>query len=632
MVEPAALPVADPEHPRSLYVGSYSDLRMLFDNCSSSSSSRKGGEYPPFAFKGEEILTLNISTFVASGTIFQNKHLTFLRAFPHISTLNLSFNALTDRLEGLSSLAHLRVLDLSHNELISIGKLGDLRSLEVLRLNDNYLEDLDSISSLSSLTELWVSNNKLKVGCFVYCLRCKGLRIVVKYGNKIDEDKAYLIDSLLNLLPTIQFIDNSRVTSVCSASAVNPSIVSRLQAVLNQKQKAFFYSNFLSMSVGIKSSNGDSPNNSPRRDNSNQNVPATISTRSVSPQPLHKARSDLIYSVGNELSMSSMTSTEVSSVTFKGLSAASKRLAYQMAQKIKAPPIANFKAQRTSDVATVLSPRQQQEYADTGAYSSAIEVPLAMDVSTQKRSRTKESTVLQPLSTSSTPTPTTIIFFGNRAPTDGAAREGNIALCINDDDSGYCKYEKKGVVAASFESERLFAFYRNGSIAANLDSSSGRCNGSVQDSKGNCVLVIKGDVCTAMDSRGNKLGTYHRQTSSTADNDSSLDHLLKWSFDGPRVSFNTSTWELLIKVQNEKAKCLFSNICPHVRLLEEIDYSPVAVAAAGRKKKQQSTVRSAAALKEFSFDDHTSVRNELSSMILSLDGMMTKYKSEKNRK
>ena len=77
---------------------------------------------------------------------------------------DLQNNRLT-RLEGLSALLALRILDVSHNALTRLEGLGSLPVLETLLVTDNQLCDEASMSHLldcGSLAELDVSHNRIR--------------------------------------------------------------------------------------------------------------------------------------------------------------------------------------------------------------------------------------------------------------------------------------------------------------------------------------------------------------------------------------------------------------------------------------------------------------------------------------
>ena len=79
-------------------------------------------------------------------------------ALGHVRSLDLSFNELAE-LQDLQPLAHLLILDASHNSIRHLG--GMPLSLTKLCCSDNLLTSVDGLAGLSSLTFLDVSNNRL---------------------------------------------------------------------------------------------------------------------------------------------------------------------------------------------------------------------------------------------------------------------------------------------------------------------------------------------------------------------------------------------------------------------------------------------------------------------------------------
>ncbi|CAA6672874.1 unnamed protein product [Spirodela intermedia] len=80
-----------------------------------------------------------------------------------LEELYLSHNGIT-RMEGLSSLENLRVLDISNNKLTLVEGISDLTRLEDLWLNDNQIPSLEGLDAAVSgsrekLTTLYLENN-----------------------------------------------------------------------------------------------------------------------------------------------------------------------------------------------------------------------------------------------------------------------------------------------------------------------------------------------------------------------------------------------------------------------------------------------------------------------------------------
>ncbi|MBA0784071.1 hypothetical protein Gotri_001692, partial [Gossypium trilobum] len=80
-----------------------------------------------------------------------------------LEELYLSHNGIS-KMEGLSTLVNLRVLDVSSNKLTSVNDIQNLTSLEDLWLNDNQIESLESVAeavsgSREKLTTVYLENN-----------------------------------------------------------------------------------------------------------------------------------------------------------------------------------------------------------------------------------------------------------------------------------------------------------------------------------------------------------------------------------------------------------------------------------------------------------------------------------------
>ncbi|KAK7358370.1 hypothetical protein VNO77_00297 [Canavalia gladiata] len=96
----------------------------------------------------------------------QSNRLTSMAGFEGciaLEELYLSHNGIT-KMEGLSSLANLRVLDVSSNKLTSVDDILNLTQLEDLWLNDNQIASLEGIAeaaagSREKLTTIYLENN-----------------------------------------------------------------------------------------------------------------------------------------------------------------------------------------------------------------------------------------------------------------------------------------------------------------------------------------------------------------------------------------------------------------------------------------------------------------------------------------
>lgn len=96
----------------------------------------------------------------------QSNRLTSMKGFEEcvaLEELYLSHNGIS-KMEGLSSLVNLRILDMSSNKTTSVDDIGNLTQLEDLWLNDNQIETLEGLSeavagSRDKLTTIYLENN-----------------------------------------------------------------------------------------------------------------------------------------------------------------------------------------------------------------------------------------------------------------------------------------------------------------------------------------------------------------------------------------------------------------------------------------------------------------------------------------
>ncbi|GBG34781.1 Leucine-rich repeat-containing protein 1 [Hondaea fermentalgiana] len=84
-----------------------------------------------------------------------------VRAHVNLRVLDLSHNQIVNVCD-LSPLRHLEELDLSHNCLDTLNGLGSLEELRVLRVDHNYLRDLREVRLLNRLQELTAADNELR--------------------------------------------------------------------------------------------------------------------------------------------------------------------------------------------------------------------------------------------------------------------------------------------------------------------------------------------------------------------------------------------------------------------------------------------------------------------------------------
>ncbi|KAF5726013.1 Protein phosphatase 1 regulatory subunit pprA [Tripterygium wilfordii] len=96
----------------------------------------------------------------------QSNRLTSMKGFEEciaLEELYLSHNGIS-KMEGLSTLVNLRLLDVSSNKLTSVNEIQNLTELEDLWLNDNQIESLEGIAeavagSRGKLATIYLENN-----------------------------------------------------------------------------------------------------------------------------------------------------------------------------------------------------------------------------------------------------------------------------------------------------------------------------------------------------------------------------------------------------------------------------------------------------------------------------------------
>lgn len=99
-----------------------------------------------------------------------------------------------------------------------------------------------------------------------------------------------------------------------------------------------------------------------------------------------------------------------------------------------------------------------------------------------------------------------------------------------------CRWGKNGPVACTLDTSRLFASYRNGSIAVVLDASG---NGSVMTPSGRCVLNLRGGGAEAMDDKGAVVSVYDKEEQAGRGGET-----VEWEFENVKVQFSPSNWEV----------------------------------------------------------------------------------------
>jgi len=84
-------------------------------------------------------------------------------------------------------------------------------------------------------------------------------------------------------------------------------------------------------------------------------------------------------------------------------------------------------------------------------------------------------------------------------------------------------------------------------------------NGSVMDPRGKCVLLLQeAGTARVLDRAGNLVGAERRGAEAGADEEGAK--VYKWAFDGLHVEFKPSSWELCVRLQNDRVACEFSSL------------------------------------------------------------------------
>lgn len=207
----------------------------------------------------------------------------------------------------------------------------------------------------------------------------------------------------------------------------------------------------------------------------------------------------------------------------------------------------------------------------------------------------------------SSPSKQQIVRFG----TDDLAP---VALCLQEDGSGYARWGKNGAVACSFEGGRIFSSYRGGAIAVVLDKEG---NGSVMDTKGKCVLLISaGGTARVMDKTGRVLSEERKDQNS-------LVPCYKWSFDGLTIEFNPRVWEVRVKFQNDKMVCEFSSLTGGRLLRDKTQARAVRGAGAEGEGFESRVVSQKQRIPDLAeAADHAALRSNLLSITSGLDSML----------
>ncbi len=478
--------------------------------------------------------------------------------FNNLYHLNLSFNRIAS-LDGCLNSKLLTVLDISHNKLTSLPiEFNYLESLRILRVQNNSLISIDSIVSLKGLKELWISNNNhLEWKEYTYLLPLKSLEILVYSPQDGLTDEAKYIEFVLLLLPALANVngvhrdlsDNNAKINRFLRSVDGKKLLNKSKNQLNPFQKSIFVVPTFASLLGTSPGSNDHQNSIKIEEKEPDSMIATPAVIRNSPPKAKKQNKP-----GHR------------------------------------PVVKSFRAVR-NPVSTASMPTKEM--------TSDPDQDENNDVETAEITPPDQHSVI----ITSTPQPMTVIKYNETL-------DAPIALCINDDGSGYAKWSNGGPISASFENKRLFAQYTNGSIACILDKSG---TGSVMNPKGKCLLLLnESGVANVLDEKnGNIITSYDQATS--RDLTDEYNHC--WVMGGLHITFVPSTWNLLIKVKTNKYICEFSNK-KGVVLQEELHDVKEDV----KVKEKQGKVRDIA-----STEEHLQVRSDLSDLVSNLDDVMSKF-------
>jgi internalin A len=154
-------------------------------------------------FKSVEILSVNNSiienvvslsglsrlhTLYCSGNNLKSYQ--FLTRLTKLTTLDLSFNSLTD-IDFLEKLKNLKALYLKGNNITFIGPLLIMRKLEILDLSENNISEINFLSSFHQLKNLNIASNK--VSKILMLTEARKLKILDISENRV-ENINFIID------------------------------------------------------------------------------------------------------------------------------------------------------------------------------------------------------------------------------------------------------------------------------------------------------------------------------------------------------------------------------------------------------------------------------------------------------
>ena len=125
--------------------------------------------------------------------------------------LDLHSNKIS-RIENISHLSELRVLNLANNLITHVSNLTGLVSLTELNLRRNLIDQVTGLQSCQRMQRVFLSNNRIEKFENVSCIKeCAQLAELALDGNPIYSKKGYA-EFCLTSCPNLKQLDMRKVT------------------------------------------------------------------------------------------------------------------------------------------------------------------------------------------------------------------------------------------------------------------------------------------------------------------------------------------------------------------------------------------------------------------------------------
>lgn len=125
--------------------------------------------------------------------------------------LDLHSNKIS-KIENISQLSELRVLNLANNLITNVSNLNGLVSLTELNLRRNLIDSVQGLQNCPRLQRVFLSNNRIEKLENIACIKdCGQLTELTLDGNPIYGKKGYL-EYCLNNCPNLKSLDTRKVT------------------------------------------------------------------------------------------------------------------------------------------------------------------------------------------------------------------------------------------------------------------------------------------------------------------------------------------------------------------------------------------------------------------------------------